>query len=378
MYYLKKIGISALNSFKSKKLEEKIIVFESDDWGSIRTPNLKAAEQVKLYGGYTSEAAYLNVDTLENESDVKKLFETLLAFKDIDGNHPIITANYVMANPDFDKIKASNFSQYFYKPFPDTYQEYFGSNQILKTVKEGISSKLFYPQFHGREHVNVPLWLDLLQNGDKAFLVAFENNFFGIHTANLEKIKRNVQIAFDLVDDSTYLLSNIKEGLALFNEIFGFKSKSFIPNNYVWDQNWNKILAENEIAYLQGVRIQSGPLSSNKENKRKQTKRWGGCYENNKIISIVRNGSFEPSFSKYTGKTAIERCLNDIAVAFLFKQPAVISTHRLNFVSSLNQKNRDINLEYFSELLDLILKKWPEVKFMNTEQLGNQYKEKLA
>ena len=373
MYFYKKLFKNSLTSLKSKKVFSKILVFESDDWGSIRTPSLAAAAKVKKMGGFTPEPAYLMVDTLENERDLRQLLEVLKGHKDLFGNSAILTANYVMANPDFNKIRAFNFKSYYYETFVDTYHRYFGENNILSIIKNKDNLKVFYPQFHGREHVNIPLWLSQLKQGDKVFMTAFDEGFYGVQTHELQLGNRNVQATYELPFVSPFLEPSIKEGLQLFYEIFGFYSRSFIPNNYVWLQSWNQRLFNQGVQFLQGVRLQAAPLNNLHTSKRDLRKRWGGQVEQGGLISIVRNGSFEPSFTKFKAKEALEMCLNDIKIAFLLNQPAVISTHRLNFVSGLITENHSRNLELFDELLSKIINKWPDVQFMNTVQLGEYY-----
>ena len=51
------------------------------------------------------------------------------------------------------------------------------------------------------------------------------------------------------------------------------------------------------------------------------------------------------------------------------KKPAIISTHRVNFIGSIFQKNADENLKKFDYLLKTILKKWPDVEFMTSGEL---------
>ena len=59
------------------------------------------------------------------------------------------------------------------------------------------------------------------------------------------------------------------------------------------------------------------------------------------------------------------------AHAFACGTPAIITSHRVNFIGSLDLKNRTENLQKFSELLSEILKRWPDVEFMTSDALGN-------
>lgn len=49
----------------------------------------------------------------------------------------------------------------------------------------------------------------------------------------------------------------------------------------------------------------------------------------------------------------------------------MINTHRVNFIGSLNVKNREKNLRLFSELLKSITIKWPDVEFLSSDMLGD-------
>ena len=51
-------------------------------------------------------------------------------------------------------------------------------------------------------------------------------------------------------------------------------------------------------------------------------------------------------------------------------KPAIISSHRLNYVGFIDEKNRDSTLKLLDEILKRVLKKWPEVEFFNSADLG--------
>src|SRR5690606_22010632 len=87
---------------------------------------------------------------------------------------------------------------------------------------------------------------------------------------------------------------------------------------------------------------------------------------------LVRNARFEPSSNP--NKDWINSCLKEIETAFFWKKPAIIETHRVNFIGFLNPKNRDGNLKLFNQLLKEIIKRWPDVEFKASDELGNLIK----
>jgi hypothetical protein len=76
---------------------------------------------------------------------------------------------------------------------------------------------------------------------------------------------------------------------------------------------------------------------------------------------------FEPSRE---GTHLVDTCLKEIDTSFRWNKPAIISSHRVSFVGALYPENRDNGLRQLSELLKGIVKHWPDVEFMTTEELG--------
>ncbi len=157
----------------------KIVVIESDDWGSIRMPSREVYEKLLRMGIAVDKCPYNRNDSLASEEDLQELFNVLVRYKDINGNTPIITANTVVANPDFSRIKESGYENYYYEPFVETLKKYPKHEKSFLLWEKGIREKLFYPQFHGREHVNVNLWLRLLKTNE-SFRKAFDLNLWGL------------------------------------------------------------------------------------------------------------------------------------------------------------------------------------------------------
>ena len=83
---------------------------------------------------------------------------------------------------------------------------------------------------------------------------------------------------------------------------------------------------------------------------------------------ITRNAFFEPNAP---GKDWLNTCLSEISNAFMWKKPAVISTHRTNYIGSLNSENREHSLELLDQLLSKVIKQWPDVEFITSTELGH-------
>ena len=362
-----KISTNLINA-RGWKTNRKIIVFESDDWGSIRMPSNKAYHNMLKKNIRVDRCPFNSYDSLASEKDLNELFNLLVNFKDYKRNHPVITANTVVCNPDFIKIRESGYRKYYYENFTTTLEKYPFHQNSISFWKEGIKQKIFHPQFHGREHLNISLWLKLLQNNNDIFRLAFNNNFWGISPLIYKPNKINIQAAFDAEKKVELQLHKkiIKDGLELFSKQLGFKSKTFIANNFIWDNSLNDTLKRENINIIQGIKYQKLPLFS--RSKHRLIRHYTGELKNNQIY-LVRNCFFEPTL--FPNKDIISSCLQEIDIAFAWKKPAIISLHRLNFIGYLDENNRNKNLELFRILLNKILKNWPEIEFMTSKELGN-------
>ena len=67
---------------------------------------------------------------------------------------------------------------------------------------------------------------------------------------------------------------------------------------------------------------------------------------------LIRNCHFEPAGNRKIQHVNI--ALKQIEKAFLLKKPALISSHRVNYIGSIVEKNRDDNIQMLEELIKSI------------------------
>ena len=348
----------------------KIIVIESDDWGSIRMPSIFAFENLEKNGldlrSFDAERYNLN-DSIETTTDLETLFDVLSGIKNRNGQNPVFTAVSVVANPDFQKIRSSGFKDYYYEPFTETLKKYPGCERSFDLYKEGIQKRLFVPQMHGREHLNVVAWMKALQNKDKETRLAFDEGVWGFVPGRKNLLEVDYQAAFLLSDpeEIEYHKRVIIEGLDLFHRLFGYRAEYFVPPNGPINNHLNKVLASNGIKYMYTDMLQQESIGHGKTQK---ILHWLGQKEKNGITYTIRNCIFEPSVES---KDWVNSCMNDIKKAFRWHKPALIGSHRVNYIGKLNPGNRDRGLKNLKELLSEIIKEWPDVEFMTSVELGD-------
>lgn len=351
---------------RGQRLKQKFLVFESDDWGAIRIPNIKVRESLWEKGLTKKTDPFSRFDALESTEDYLALFDVLSKFKDQKGSNPIITANFILNNPDFKGIKDLNFTEYKSETFLKTYQEYEGNEKAWETLQLGISQNLMKPQFHGTEHLNVIRWMELLQQKDERFKAAFDLKCYAIDDPSSHNKRSNLMAAYDYnsIEELNYIKKSIIDGLQQFKDIFGFASQTTIAPCYVWNEKIEQMFYDENINGFQGSFLQNIP-NSNKSFQKKY--RYTGQKNNRNQTYLVRNGLFEPSINDKVNW--VDKCLESIEIAFKWGKPAIIGTHRINFAGRLDVEQRNRNIRDLELLLKKILLKWPDVQFADSASL---------
>lgn len=360
--------LKILTNIRGWTTNRKIVVIDSDDWGSIRTPNCEVKNNLLNCGYEVDKCHYTSFDSLESSEDLECLFEVLKSVKTQNGINPIITANCIVTNPAFNKIRKDNFQEYHYEYVTETFNKYPKHKNSFNLWNEGYRGNIFKPQLHGREHLNISRWLRDLKNNDKEAKMMFDLEMFGIST-NISKNKRGSYLAAldggdkELIFDRKII---IRDACKIFENLLGYKPSSFIATNYIWNEEIEKELYRNGIKFIQSQR--GRVLSSDYGVQRKIVRNYTG--QRNKLgqIYLIRNCQFETS-SNYNVDW-VDSCLREINIAFKCKKPAIISAHRVNFMGFIEKKNRDRGLRLLKELLNKITIFWPNIEFLSSEALG--------
>ena len=113
------------------RTKRKIVVIESDDWGSIRMPDAPVFDQLAINNPALHDDPMSRFDSLESNDDLHALFGVLSGVKDSKGNSALLTANTILANPDFDRIAASGYKEYHYEKFTKTLEHYPGRPSLV-------------------------------------------------------------------------------------------------------------------------------------------------------------------------------------------------------------------------------------------------------
>ncbi|MBK8382420.1 MAG: hypothetical protein IPL16_11140 [Ignavibacteria bacterium] len=344
--------MNPLNIFKNlpfylrKKISDKYILIESDDWGLERAVSSETIDWMKKKYGEDKFSRW-TLDTLETTEDLEILFDVIDRYKNKFEYPPVITANFITHNIDYTKSENLNYEGLNSKI---TNNKYPGLKELY--IK-GIKSGYIFPQLHGYSHFDLTLM-------DKYFETeegkeAFGKKFFTCRST----IKGNLSFLHGEMSHSNFQTNRFEEACSEFEKFFGFISKSVIPPTFIFDKEFEKILIENKITLLQSS---NRLLSTNKKRYRYPYFRI-----KNGLIRSVRNARLDPH-PEY--KFYYKQCIESIDKAFKIRNPAVIDFHRVNFSGKFAPKYRDRTISELKNLFDEIYVRWPEAKFIHTQKLN--------
>lgn len=342
----------------------KYLAFFVDDFGSIRVRDSIAKANL-IKAGIDPNNTYLN-DTIASEEDISAIFDVLMKFRDASGNNVCFTPFVVVANPDFERIRESAFTEYFREPFTKAFERYGkGYENLLALWKEGMDAKIFSPAFHGTEHINVKKWMKALQMGHKSTMLGFDNQSVCIPALPGEPSVLGLVKAYDIEksDDIGFLLEGLREGINIYEDKLGRSPRLFTPGAGTYSPMMEDGLLKLGIGFIDTSRSARQPIGDGK-----YVKKFRFLGEKNTLGQhyVVRNCSFEPI---KTGDAAISVCLDQIGAAFAMHKPAIISSHRLNYIGHFNPHARQENLNRLHVLIENILAKWPDVIFADGDRI---------
>lgn len=339
-----------------KYSKERIVIFQSDDWGSQRMPSKSIYDKLSTQNWLNIEACpYTRNDSLENEFDLDRLFNVLLSFKDSLGNNPSFTMNMNMFNPDISKIRDSNFELYYDLNLLESYKKY-NRDKVFSKLIAAKDENLIDLQYHGKQHLHPGEYLNLLKS-NKVIRKASQYDFCSLSFENSLSITSPYLATYHPNFESSDMKREFLEGLNYMSMLFKVKPTSFIAPVYAMTDEFEDFSVMNGCFIIQGLIRKK--LSLNNSNQIRTNNKHDRFYH-------IRNVSFEPSTDLYYNW--IDRVLKAIKVSFLLNRPVVISTHRLNYISSISSKNADFNLRLLETLLKKIIFYWPDVKFLKTSE----------
>jgi len=276
------------------------------------TPAFRS-EPGRRYGG----------STLESASDVRQLVATLLEFRGGDGFPPVWQANTIVAAPDYPKLLPPTFvADPLPLQEPDAASARWRRPGLREAVDDVCRSGLWWPELHGLHHLPEHAWLTALRRGSADARRAHDQG-----SPICEAVEASGE--YDPSEPQPTRRRNLELAIERFRMRFGRAPTSFCPPDYRWGPSLELDLEQLGPTTLQGFAEHAGERLP---RVRRLLLRYRWPNRRGAMFYLPPRNAFEPSKAEARGMAALVRTARESARAAWGRgQPAIISTHRLNY-----------------------------------------------
>ncbi|HET8804200.1 MAG TPA: hypothetical protein VFM72_06440 [Aequorivita sp.] len=366
---MKQTLLNNLKNIPGWNTKRKIVVIAVDDYGNVRLDSKEARENMDK-AGLKIHSRFDAFDTLETRQDIEGLYEVLTSVKDKNGRHAVFTPYALPCNIDFEKMADNDYKKYSYELLPETYGKLSAKspnayNGAWSLWQEGIEKGLMKPQFHGREHLNLKVFDKKLKERDHEVMTALRNrSYTSLSNSGFPNTRFTAAFDFEKKKDLEDFPKILKSGLEAFETVYGFKSDTFTPPAQGFHESLLPVIKQKGVKAINRSLYETKHLG---DGRYKKGINFTGYKKSKGIVYLVRNVVFEPTEDR--GTDWVQNTFDQIGVAFRWNRPALISSHRVNFCGHIDENNRKKGLTALKQLLDKIVKEWPDVEFMGMDEL---------
>ncbi len=304
----------------------KAVVLQSDDWGLCAwSPDAESWRALRETPAYQSAPGRrYGGSTLESADDVRALADLLLSFRGGDGFPPVLQANTVLANPDYDRLAAAGFEG---DDVPAVELPALPSRWSRPRLWEQLTiarlSGVWWPELHGYHHAPAATWLEAMRRGDSDALIAFEHQVMVCAAVEASG-------EFDPAEPEAARTRRLERAVARFRELFGRSPGSFCPPDYRWDERLEADAERLGVTAFQGKNEQHGARQGRVS---RLVLGPSGARSAGARFYLPARIAFEPSLGGPSGaRVDVDAVVRAVRAAWSRGRPAVVSTHRLNFV----------------------------------------------
>lgn len=314
-------------------LKHPVLIIESDDWGA---------------------------GPLRQAHQLERIMTVLAAHSNLRGQKPVMTLGIVLSVPDGGRMLSEEFCRYYRKglalpEFAD----------VLTVMKRGAGSGVFALQLHGEEHYWPAALLSSVQASPA--LAAWSNGAEPAATEALPAALQSRWIDASVLPSTALAMQDIRAAalaeVESFRSIFGAVPKVAVPPTFVWNDAVEAAWSEAGVEFVvtpgrrfeardaRGNPVPGGPPLTN------------GAAGNAGVTYLVRDDYFEPA----RGHSA-KQALAAFGAKTRLGRPTLLETHRANFLGDADIAEAAVR--ELDRLIALVLRTFPEVLFLSTEELA--------
>ena len=287
------------------------------------------------------------------------------------------------ANIDFSGMRKEGFAEFRNESVSRTFER-LGKRDAWDLMQQMRMDGDLVMEFHGREHVHVGWLMRRLREKNPQLLACMEvDSLAGLEYGKTEGVDYTASFAYDTEEEIPELAAILWDGLQLFEQEWGDRSRHFTPPVMRYPRALDAVLLEAGVAYLdRSMQTEEWDPTANKFRKhwyflnqrlksdRRIPAEWGipRNIKAKHLRAMVRNCFFEPMFNP--DMDWVDHTMAQISAAFAVGKPANIAMHRMSFVGGISPAVRERGNRDLKEILRRVKQQWPEVRFVSTRELG--------
>lgn len=342
------------------------VVFESDDWGACEVArDAEDAAALQPLWDEVLDRSRPILTTLESPSDLAWLYDVLESVKGADGLPAVFTAFTCTGNPDFEAIRRAG--EYCDIGIDEGVPAGWERGDLRAAWRDGLSRGVFAPEFHGNLHHTSPVVLMELLHDDgpegRLARESFDREVYcqGRHVPEFEGMTVRDQLAWN------------RTGMERFRRAFGYDPACAITSDALPETEVIWSLLGIRAVCLKNCRVNSGQVVVY------PTKPWNnqdpdvplGAYDPVLDVTfMIRNVFFECAGNPDQHADSV---FDIIRTRWSEGEPAMISTHRANYVS-LDAERAETGFSELQRLLELLLKE-ADTRFLTTAEVADIYRQ---
>jgi len=332
--------------------EHRVVCFESDDWGCCAwAPDQYALQKVgalREVRAYWQRARLWNwLDgSLETPDDVRFLCDFLECFVGGDGRAPVFTPCYLTANPDFERIAEEGLETYHDITIEQGVPSRWARGHFVAAAREGFTRGVWRPEYHGRLHHAQPYrWLKAVRDGEPEAVALFEEQMFQ-GSGRLPEYAE--------MDEATQR-EWANGGIDAFERAFGYRPYCAInaDGSQVTEGIWQDA----------GIRARLNRPACGQGQRSPHTS----------MVYLRRNARLEPlGLDDEYAQAGFTNCWREVRAAWQAGEPAIVSTHRKNYVSMVAEQQRQGFMQ-LEQLFLAIEESGPEATYLTSAEIAQLY-----
>lgn len=301
------------------------VCLASDDWGlpgfvpdSLAIAHL---DRRALAPGGVMEVYWHS--TLEDSAMVADLGAVLARHRDRDGLPAVLQPNYILASLAYDPDAGPGEPAWRELELPQAPPGYERPG-MWRAVLDLQRAGLWHPELHGRWHYD-PELRKRRTAASPAVQAAAARQILPFPGA---------ESAWELGSwrDPDLVARELDRNLVRFRELFGYPPRSVIAPDYHWLDRHEDLWCARGLRVIQGQRQQRQPGWQGRSGRlRKLAHRIGTRWSRPDRVYLDRNCLFEPVQGR-SGEASQQASFQEVTRAWARGSPAIVQTHRINFV----------------------------------------------